>query len=328
MRTRAHARAVTRTGAETVTRFAAIDCGTNAIRLLIAEVVDNRLVEINRQMTTVRLGEGIDATGEFAPAALERTFAAVDEYAAEIKQCDVQSLRMVATSASRDARNADVFRDGVRLRLGVTPEVISGAEEAELSFLGAVRGLGSSLSSPLLVADIGGGSTELVLGSAVSGDISFRYSMDIGCVRMTERHLHGDPPTAAEVAATVATIDHALDDALAEVPVGEVACFVGLAGSVTTVAALAHGLPAYDSTAIHGSTTTMAQVEAVTTALLTQTHKERAAEPVMHPGRVDVIAGGALVLRQLLRRLPVDSVVAGETDLLDGIVYTLAARMR
>ena len=312
-----------------MSRFAAIDCGTNAIRLLIAEVVDNRLLEINRRMLTVRLGEGIDATGEFAPAALARTFAAVDEYAAEIERSDVQSLRMVATSASRDARNADVFRASVRRRLGVTPEVISGVEEAELSFLGAVRGLGSSLlSSPLLVADIGGGSTELVLGNAVSGDISFRYSMDIGCVRMTERHLHGDPPTTAQVAETVATIDHALDDALAEVPVGEVACFVGLAGSVTTVAALAHGLPAYDSAAIHGSTTSLMQVEAVTTTLLTQTREQRAAEPVMHPGRVDVIAGGALVLRQLMRRLPVDSVVAGETDLLDGIVYTLSEKMR
>ena len=312
-----------------MSRFAAIDCGTNAIRLLIAEVVDNRLVEINRRMLTVRLGEGIDATGEFAPAALARTFAAVDEYAAEIERSDVQSLRMVATSASRDARNADVFQDGVRRRLGVTPEVISGVEEAELSFLGAVRGLGSSLlSSPLLVADIGGGSTELVLGNAVSGDISFRYSMDIGCVRMTERHLHGDPPATAQVAETVATIDHALDDALAEVPVGEVACFVGLAGSVTTVAALAHGLPAYDSAVIHGSTTSLMQVEAVTTTLLTQTREQRAAEPVMHPGRVDVIAGGALVLRQLMRRLPVDSVVAGETDLLDGIVYTLSEKMR
>jgi exopolyphosphatase/guanosine-5'-triphosphate,3'-diphosphate pyrophosphatase len=311
-----------------VSRFAAIDCGTNAIRLLIAEVVDTRLVEINRRMLTVRLGEGIDATGEFAPAALERTFAAVDEYAAEIERSDVQSLRMVATSASRDARNADVFRDGVRRRLGVTPEVISGAEESELSFLGAVRGLGSSLlPSPLLVADIGGGSTELVLGNAVSGDISFRYSMDIGCVRMTERHLHDDPPTTAQVAETVATIDHALDDALAEVPVGEVACFVGLAGSVTTVAALAHGLPAYDSAAIHGSRTSLRQVEAVTTTLLTQTREQRAAEPVMHPGRVDVIAGGALVLRQLMRRLPVDSVVAGETDLLDGIVYTLSEKV-
>ncbi len=312
-----------------MTRFAAIDCGTNAIRLLIAEVVDDRLVEIDRRMLTVRLGEGIDATGEFAPAALERTFAAVDEYAADIERSDVVALRMVATSASRDARNADVFREGVRARLGVLPEVISGDEEAELSFLGAVRGLGSSsLSLPVLVADIGGGSTELVRGCADFDTISSRYSMDIGCVRMTERHLHGDPPSSEEVAETVATIDAALDEALAQVPVADISCFVGLAGSVTTVAALAHGLESYDPAAIHGSVTTLTQVEQVTGKLLTQTRTQRAAEPVMHPGRVDVIAGGALVLRQLMRRLPVDSVIAGETDLLDGIVYTLSTRMR
>jgi exopolyphosphatase/guanosine-5'-triphosphate,3'-diphosphate pyrophosphatase len=312
-----------------VTRFAAIDCGTNAIRLLIAEVVEGCLVDIDRRMLTVRLGEGIDATGEFAPAALERTFAAVEEYAAEIERNDVRSLRMVATSASRDARNAEAFTAGVRSRLGVEPEVISGGEEAELSFLGAVRGLAASspspLPSPLLVADIGGGSTELVLGDAVLGEISHRYSMDIGCVRMTERHLHGDPPTAAQVIATLATIDEALDDAMAQVPVAQAAGFVGLAGTVTTVAALAHGLPVYDSRAIHGSITTQAQVESVTANLLTRTREQRAAEPVMHPGRVDVIAGGALVLRQLMRRLPVDAVIAGETDLLDGIVYTLAS---
>jgi len=312
-----------------VTRFAAIDCGTNAIRLLIAEVVDDRLVEIDRRMLTVRLGEGIDATGEFAPAALERTFAAVDEYAADIERSDVVALRMVATSASRDARNADAFREGVRARLGVLPEVISGDEEAELSFLGAVRGLGaSSLSLPVLVADIGGGSTELVRGSADFEAISARYSMDIGCVRMTERHLHGDPPSSEEVAATVTTIDAALDEALTQVPVEDISCFVGLAGSVTTVAALAHGLEAYDPAAIHGSVTTLAQVEQVTRKLLTQTRAQRAAEPVMHPGRVDVIAGGALVLRQLMRRLSVHSVIAGETDLLDGIVYTLSTQMR
>ncbi len=312
-----------------MTRFAAIDCGTNAIRLLIAEVVDDRLVEIDRRMLTVRLGEGIDATGEFAPAALERTFAAVDEYAADIERSDVVALRMVATSASRDARNADAFREGVRARLGVLPEVISGDEEAELSFLGAVRGLGaSSLSLPVLVADIGGGSTELVRGSADFEAISARYSMDIGCVRMTERHLHGDPPSSEEVAATVTTIDAALDEALTQVPVEDISCFVGLAGSVTTVAALAHGLEAYDPAAIHGSVTTLAQVEQVTRKLLTQTRAQRAAEPVMHPGRVDVIAGGALVLRQLMRRLSVHSVIAGETDLLDGIVYTLSTQMR
>lgn len=311
-----------------MSRFAAIDCGTNAIRLLIADVIDDALVEVDRRMLTVRLGEGIDATGQFAPAALERTFQAVDDYAEQIQRSGVEALRMVATSASRDARNAQTFIDGVRDRLGIEPEVVSGNEEAELSFVGAVRGLAThGLSSPLLVADIGGGSTELVLGDPRTSRIDARYSMDIGCVRMTERHLHSDPPTAQEIDATVATIDEALDRASQHVPIDEVASFVGLAGSVTTVAALAHGLPEYDSAAIHGLVTSGQQIDAVTDRLLRMTRAERADEPVMHPGRVDVIAGGALVLRQLMARLPVDSVVAGETDLLDGIVYKLAAHV-
>ena len=307
-----------------MTRYAAIDCGTNAIRLLIADVHDGELTEIDRRMLTVRLGEGIDATGEFAPAALARTFAAVDEYAERIAASGATAVRMVATSASRDARNADEFIEGVRQRLGIVPEVVSGTQEAELSFLGAVRGLASSLVSPVLVADIGGGSTELILGDGASARIDASYSMDIGCVRMTERHLHSDPPTEEEIRATVATIDTAVDQALARVPVDEVATFVGLAGSVTTVAALAHHLPVYDAAAIHGSVTSRSQVVEVTDRLLTMTRDQRAAEPVMHPGRVDVIAGGALVLRELLDRLPVNEVIAGETDILDGIVYRLS----
>jgi len=311
-----------------MSRFAAIDCGTNAIRLLIADVQGGQLQEIDRRMLTVRLGEGIDATGEFAPVALERTFAAVDDYAAEIERSAVQAVRMVATSASRDARNADVFITGVQDRLGIVPEVISGAQEAELSFLGAVRGLPSSLvSSPLLVADIGGGSTELVLGDPGTRAIQARYSMDIGCVRMTERHLHGDPPTAQEVQRAVETIDEALDQALAHVPTEQITGFVGLAGSVTTVAALALGLGTYDPVAIHGSFTSTAEVDEVTERLLGMTRAQRAAEPVMHPGRVDVIAGGALVLSQLLHRLSVSGVIAGETDLLDGIVYSLSDKV-
>lgn len=310
-----------------MTRFAAIDCGTNAIRLLIADVdPDGELHEIDRRMLTVRLGEGIDATGEFSAGALTRTFAAVEEYARRIEEVGVQAVRMVATSASRDARNADQFVSGVQQRLGVDPEVITGSLEAELSFLGAVRGL-PGLESPLLVADIGGGSTELVLGDAAAIRIEASYSMDIGCVRMTERHLHSDPPTPQEISHTEETIDLALAQALAQVPVDGTRCFVGLAGTVTTIAALAHGLPEYDSRLIHGLRTSTEQVEQVTTRLLHMTRQQRAAEPVMHPGRVDVIGGGALVLRQLMRALPVDEVIAGETDLLDGIVYSLAANV-
>jgi exopolyphosphatase/guanosine-5'-triphosphate,3'-diphosphate pyrophosphatase len=312
-----------------VTRHAAIDCGTNAIRLLVADVVHGQLTEVERRMLTVRLGEGIDATGEFTPAALQRTFAAVEEYAADIARLGVRSTRMVATSASRDAGNAEDFISGVRDRLGVEPEVVAGTEEAELSFIGAVRGLSASLvESPVLVVDIGGGSTEFVSGNAEHGSISALCSIDVGCVRMTERHLHDDPPTAEQIQATVDTIDALIDQALMAVPVDGVQTFIGLAGSVTTVAALAHQLPTYDATAIHGSVVTKDQVEEVTARLLAMTKDQRAAEPVMHPGRVDVIAGGALVLRQILRRLPVDFVLASETDLLDGIVYRLAEGVR
>lgn len=311
-----------------MTRYAAIDCGTNAIRLLIADVVEGRLTEVDRRMLTVRLGEGIDATGEISQAALDRTFAAVEEYAGEIARYDVRAMRMVATSASRDARNANVFVDGVRDRLGIGPEVVAGAEEAELSFIGAVRGLSRSLlESPVLVADIGGGSTEFVVGDAARGEITSLCSVDVGCVRMTERYLHDDPPTTAQIEQTVQTIDGILDQAFNQVDIASIQTFVGLAGSVTTVAALAHGLPTYDSDAIHGSLVTLAQVEQVTERLVRMTRSQRAAEPVMHPGRVDVIAGGALVLRQILRRLPIDFVIASETDLLDGIVYRLSQKV-
>ncbi len=311
-----------------MTRFAAVDCGTNAIRLLVADVVGGRLTEVTRRMLTVRLGEGIDATGEFAPAALERTFAAVDEYASDIARFDVREVRMVATSASRDARNAQVFVDGVRERLGVEPEVIAGTQEAELSFIGAIRGLSPSLlESPVLISDIGGGSTEFVLGDAVTASITAACSVDVGCVRMTERHLHDDPPTREQIEAATTTIDANLDEAFAQVPIHDVQTFVGLAGSVTTVAALARRLPAYDSDAIHGSVVSLADVEKVTDHLLGMTRAERAAEPVMHPGRVDVIAGGALVLRQIMRRLPIGFVLASETDLLDGIVYRLSEKV-
>lgn len=311
-----------------MTRYAAIDCGTNAIRLLIADVVGGHLTEVTRRMLTVRLGEGIDATGEFSQAALERTFAAVEEYAKEIKRFDVRAARMVATSASRDARNADVFIEGVRHRLGIDPEVVAGTEEAELSFVGAARGLSATLlESPLLIADIGGGSTEFVVGDAASGVITSMCSVDVGCVRMTERHLHDDPPTAEQVEQTVQTIDGILDQAFERVDVSGIQTFVGLAGSVTTVAALAHRLTTYDPAAIHGSLVTLGQVEEVTDRLIHMTRAERAAEPVMHPGRVDVIAGGALVLRQIMRRLPTGFVIASETDLLDGIAYRLAEKV-
>ncbi len=303
--------------------IAAIDCGTNAVRLLVADVAaDGSLREHVRLMRIVRLGEGIDRTGEFSGPALERTFAALDEYADVIRSSGATSARFVATSASRDARNRQAFIDGVRRRLGVEPEVISGTEEADLSFIGAVRGLPAGLvSPPALVVDIGGGSTEFVLGSTAP---EASVSVDVGCVRMTERHLTSDPPTEDQVAATWSDIRAAVEAAGRAVPLADAACFVGLAGTVTTVAAMAMDLPRYDSDVLHGSVVGVAAVATVTERLLGMTRGERADLPFMHPGRVDVIAGGAMVLLEAMRAAGADSVIVSETDILDGIVYKMA----
>ena len=308
-------------------RVGAIDCGTNSIRLLVADVDGPHLDEVVREMTVVRLGEGVDRTGAFAQAALERTFAACDDYALTIDGLGVERLRFVATSASRDVSNRDAFVDGVRERLGIMPEVISGAEEARLSFRGAVEGLPASLiAMPTLVVDIGGGSTEFVLGDRSRDgavEVEAAVSVNIGCVRMTERHLHGDPPTSEEIARVESDVAAALDDAAGAVRLDRARSLVGVAGTVTTLVALSHGLPAYDPAAIHGREATLAQIDEVTEGLLAMPRAERAALPVMHPGRVDVIGGGALVLRAIMRRtgLPV---IASETDILDGVARSLA----
>jgi exopolyphosphatase / guanosine-5'-triphosphate,3'-diphosphate pyrophosphatase len=300
----------------------AIDCGTNAVRLLVADVSpDGTLVEHVRLMRIVRLGEGIDRTGEFAPAALDRTFAVLDEYASVLAAEQVTRVRFVATSASRDASNREAFAAGVRARIGVDPEVVPGTEEAALSFEGAVRGLPPGLVvSPALVVDIGGGSTEFVLGDA---EPEYATSVDVGCVRMTERHLRDDPPTAAQIDAAWADIESAVARAAASVPFERAGCLVGVAGSVTTVAAMAMDLPEYDAAVLHGSRVTLEQVRIVTDRLLAMTRSERAALPFMHPGRVDVIAGGAMVLRAAMEAAGVGHVLVSETDILDGIVYRL-----
>jgi exopolyphosphatase / guanosine-5'-triphosphate,3'-diphosphate pyrophosphatase len=302
---------------------AAIDCGTNAIRLLVAEVdADGTLHEHTRIMRIVRLGEGIDRTGEFSPEALGRTFAVVDEYAAVIRELGAARTRFVATSASRDASNRDAFVAGVRRRLGIYPEVITGTEEAALSFAGAVRGLPPGrLTPPALVVDIGGGSTEFVLGATAP---EFSASVDVGCVRMTERHLHADPPTQDQIAAAWVDIEAAVAAAGQRVPFAQAGCLVGLAGSVTTVAAMAMDLPEYDASVLHGAVVSADEVADVTSRLLAMTRAERAALPYMHPGRVDIIAGGAMVLQAAMRASGIDHVVVSETDILDGIVYRLA----
>ena len=301
----------------TARTVAGIDCGTNSVRLLISAGG----VDVVREMRVVRLGQDVDRTGRLAPEAIERTRVALADYARLIGAHHVVAVRMVATSATRDAGNRDDFARMVVDVLGVEPEVISGVEEAALSFSGAAAGL-PDVQAPLLVADIGGGSTELVLGSPGGGDLR-SHSMDVGCVRMTERHLHDDPPTAAQIEATVTDLRAAIDRASRDVPITQAATFVGVAGTVTTVAAIALGLDRYQPEAIHGSSVTAEQVHDVTERLLGMTRAERLALPVMHPGRADVIAGGALVLRTLMQASGAPRVIAGEHDILDGIAASI-----
>ncbi|MGQ4430687.1 Ppx/GppA phosphatase family protein [Streptomyces sp. SAS_260] len=313
-----------------MTRVAAVDCGTNSIRLLVADVdpATGQLVDLDRRMTIVRLGQGVDKTGRLAPEALERTFAACRDYAAIIKELGAERLRFVATSASRDASNRDDFVRGVLDILGVEPEVVTGDEEAELSFTGATRELTGrdDLARPYLVVDIGGGSTEFVVGDDA---VRAGRSVNIGCVRMTERHLVRDgkvtdPPTPDQITAMRADIEAALDLAEETVPLREARTLVGLAGSVTTVSAIAQNLPAYDAEAIHHSRVSYDRVREITESLLRSTHAERAAIPSMHPGRVDVIGAGALVLLSIMERVGASEVVVSEHDILDGIAFKAA----
>jgi exopolyphosphatase/guanosine-5'-triphosphate,3'-diphosphate pyrophosphatase len=307
-------------------RVAAVDCGTNSLRLLLADIDPGRagLTDVVRRMEIVRLGQAVDQTGRLAPEALARTMAVLREYADIIARSGAQAVRMVATSATRDAGNAAEFVRLVKEVLGVAPEVLTGDEEAVLSFTGATAELAAGPDpGPFLVADIGGGSTEFVLGEA-GGTPAHSISVNVGCVRMTERHLHGDPPTGQEVGAAVADIDAALDTVAAAVPARDARTLIGLAGSVTTVAAIAMGLPAYDAARIHHARVAAADVHAVTRALLAQTRAERAALGVMHPGRADVIGGGALVLDRLMQRFGFTEVLVSEHDILDGMAWSLA----
>ena len=308
-------------------RVAAVDCGTNSLRLLLADVDPGRaeLTDVARRMEIVRLGQGVDKTGRLAPEALARTIAVLRDYAGIIARSGAQAVRMVATSATRDADNAAEFVRLVKEVLGVAPEVLTGAEEAALSFTGATAELAAGPDDgPYLVVDIGGGSTEFVLGPGQPSAIS----VDVGCVRMTERHLHGDPPAGHEVAAAIADIDAALDVVAAAVPVRQAGTLIGLAGSVTTVAAIAMGLPAYDAARIHHARVSAADVHAVTRSLLAQTRTARAAIGVMHPGRADVIGGGALVLDRLMERFGFGEVLVSEHDILDGMAWSLATDSR
>ncbi|WP_285727396.1 Ppx/GppA phosphatase family protein [Psychromicrobium xiongbiense] len=332
-------------------RVAAIDCGTNSIRLLIADVSEGRLTDIERQMRVVRLGQGVDATGEFAADALERTFAATDEYATLIRQHGAERIRFVATSASRDVRNRAAFVDGIRERLGVEPDVIPGEEEAALSFAGAASVLSSTSvlsdsdsavagsasngsAGPTLVVDLGGGSTEFVVGELAgpaqsSPRVLGAVSVPLGCVRFTERYLHSDPPSSQEIAAAQVQARQIIDTVAQQVPLASVRQLVGVAGTVTTITAHALGLPSYQPESIHGATVSVSGVERAAGELLAMNRAQRAELPFMHPGRVDVIGAGALlwsiIVDEVAQRTGgrVTTVTSSEHDILDGIALAI-----
>ncbi len=301
-------------------RVAAIDCGTNSIRLLIADIDGNNFREILRDMEIVRLGQGVDQTGQFHPDAIARTLAAVDKFAAEIAKRGVEKIRFCATSATRDATNRHLFVDGVRERLGIELEVISGDEEAALSFAGAIKDLNPS-NGPFLVVDIGGGSTEFVFGTST---VEAARSVNIGCVRMSERHFASDPATPEQIEAARTDIQEAIAQAAAVVPITKAKTLVAVAGTATTVAAAALELPEYDRYAIHLSRISAQQTHDAATMFATKTREQRISLGYMHPGRVDVIAAGSLVLSEIMKATGATEFVASESDILDGMAFSLA----
>jgi exopolyphosphatase / guanosine-5'-triphosphate,3'-diphosphate pyrophosphatase len=304
---------------------AAIDCGTNSIRLLIAEPDGaGGLKDLERRLEVVRLGQGVDATGEFHPDALRRTFAAVDEYAELIKKAEVpvENVHFVATSATRDVKNREALFAGIKERLGVLPDVISGEIEARLSFNGALSRV-TPEGEPVLVMDIGGGSTELITGS-VAGDLHSAISLDVGSVRVTERFLKQNPVADVDLARAAAYVDELLADS--GVDFGSIGTWIGVAGTVTTLAGVYLGLEHYDRERVHGAVIPLPSVEELLHQLAAMTVDQIRALPSMHPGRADVITGGALVETRIAARLDVANLIVSESDILDGIALQLINR--
>lgn len=319
-----------------MTRVAAIDCGTNSIRLLIADL-DGRggMRDVVRVRELVRLGEGIDRTGRFSDAALERTLAAVTSYAELCREHGAERIRFVATSATRDATNSAEFTDAVQAILGVPAEVISGDEEAALSFRGALTDIAAhdagEASPRYLVVDLGGGSTELVLGGSAPDSA---FSMDVGCVRLTERNVHSDPPRESELESIRVDVNAALDEALKVVDVAQATDVIGVAGTITTITVHALAL-ASQPLEISGSRVPLEGILAACESLSGMTLAERAALPYMHPGRVEVMAAGAVIWSTVLQRIAEATAAAGhalefvsasEHDILDGVALSLAQR--
>ena len=302
-------------------RVAALDCGTNSIRLLIAEENpgESTFTEISRKMSIVKLGEGVDKNKAFLPDAISRTLTALKVFAEDIAEAKVEQVRFCATSATRDAQNRDEFLIPVAQILGITPEVISGEEEARLSFKGATQGLDKA-SGPFLVVDIGGGSTEFVLGS---DHVDAARSVNIGCVRMSERHFKNDPPTQSEIESAREDIKNAIAQAAEVVPIKSAKTLVAVAGTATTVAASALNLEKYDSELIHLAKISAIETRRVSDWLLSLNRQERSDLGYMHPGRVDVIAAGSLVLAEIFEATGLESFVASENDILDGMVWSM-----
>lgn len=307
-----------------MTRVAAVDCGTNTIRLLVADVdrAEGSQHDLAREMRIVRLGQDVDRTGRLAEAALARVFAATEEYAAILEGLHVDALRFVATSAVRDADNTEAFVEGIVERLGVRPEVVSGDEEAQLSYDGATRTL-SDVPAPIGVLDIGGGSTELVVGDS-HGHVRAARSLDIGSVRLTERLLPSAPPGPGEVAAATAVVEEALDTLPGYgVEVGDAVTLVGVAGTVTTLAMLLLDLPEWDRDRVHQARFDVSDVQALTARVLAMSVAEREAAGVP-PGRADVIGAGALILDRVLCRSGASQLTVSDADILDGVAWSVA----
>jgi len=302
-----------------VSRVAAIDCGTNSIRLLIADITGDNFKEVLRTMEIVRLGQGVDQNKAFHPDAIDRTLEAVELFRDQIASKGVEKIRFCATSATRDASNRNLFIDGVRDILGIEVEVIPGEEEAELSFIGATKELRQS-DAPFLVVDIGGGSTEFVFGSE---KVDFAKSVNIGCVRMSERHLNTQPPSMAQIAQAIVDIDIAITQAAAVVPITTAKTLVAVAGTATTVAAAALELTDYDRHLIHLSRISSDKVHKVAASFQSMNKDQIASLGFMHPGRVDVITAGSLVLSRIMAATGATEFVASESDILDGMAWSL-----
>jgi exopolyphosphatase/guanosine-5'-triphosphate,3'-diphosphate pyrophosphatase len=310
-------------------RLASMDVGTNSTRLLVADVAGGRIRrQLDREMVITRLGKGVDRTRRFDPGALARTLEVVGDYAATCKRRGVEAVRVAATSATRDAANRQEFLDGVRSLVGVEPEVLSGAEEAAASFLGATWDLAAGESAtPTLVFDIGGGSTELIAGVGLGQDPPTVVSLDIGNVRLTERHIHSDPPTPEEVAAVRADAEGELATAKEQLGDQPVERVVGVGGTATTLTAVSLGLDAYDPERVHRATLTAEDVAATVERLCAMTVAQKAALPVMPAGREDVIATGGLIMDSICRVFGFPEVTVSETDILDGVLLGLAERL-